>query len=151
MQVKDVMTRDVEVIYPMNSLMEAAQKMRALDIGMLPVFDGNHIVGMLTDRDITIRTTAEGLDPKITSVQDAMSPEVVHAYDDEDVSAAAQKMAERQLRRLIVLDRNRKLTGIVSIGDLAVDAHDDKMTGKALGRISSPGKQPAAGGRAIGE
>jgi len=150
MQVKDVMTRDVEVIYPMNSLMEAAQKMRALDIGMLPVFDGNHIVGMLTDRDITIRTTAEGLDPKITSVQDAMSPEVVHAFDDEDVSAAAQKMSERQLRRLIVLDRDRKLTGIVSIGDLAVDAHDDKMTGKALGRISSPGR-PAEGGRAIGE
>jgi CBS domain-containing protein len=142
MQVKDVMTRDVEVVYPMNSLMEAAQKMRALDIGLLPVFDGNHIVGMLTDRDITVRTTAEGLDPKITSVEAAMSPDVVHAFEDEDVSDVAQKMADRQLRRLIVLDRNRKLAGIVSIGDLAVDAHDDKMTGKALGRISSPGRLP---------
>ena len=142
MQVKDVMTRDVEVVYPMNSLMEAAQKMRALDIGMLPVFDGNFIVGMLTDRDITVRATAEGLDPKTTSVQEAMSPEVVHAYEDEDIDDAAQKMSDRQLRRLIVLDRNRKLAGIVSIGDLAIDSHDAKLTGKTLEKISFPGRNP---------
>ena len=105
MQLKDVMTRGVEVARPDETLMEAAQKMRALDVGPLPVADGIEIVGMLTDRDITVRATAEGLDPKSATVEEVMTPEVVFCYEDDDVKDAAKLMAENQLRRLIVLNR----------------------------------------------
>jgi CBS domain-containing protein len=97
---------------------------------------------MLTDRDITVRATAEGLDPKTTSVQEAMSPEVVHAYEDEDIDDAVPEDVRPPAAPVIVLDRNRKLAGIVSIGDWRVDSHDAKLTGKTLEKISFPGRNP---------
>jgi CBS domain-containing protein len=139
MQLKDVMARDVEVIAPDASLREAAEKMRALDIGSVPVCDGRRLIGMVTDRDITVRAVAEGRDPALARVRDVMTPDVTYCYEDDDVKDAARLMGERQIRRLAVLDRGSKqLVGMVSLGDVAVDTGDKKMAGDALRKISEP-------------
>jgi CBS domain-containing protein len=140
MQLKDVMTRDVEIVEFDTSLQDAANKMGTLDVGVLPVREGNQLVGMLTDRDITIRAVAAGRDPKQTTVGEVMSPDLVYCYEDQDVKVAAQMMADHQIRRLPVLNRDQQLVGIVSLGDLAVDLADDKLTGEALEEISEPAR-----------
>src|SRR5437870_4619814 len=121
MRVKDVMTRNVECASPDDSLQTAAQKMRDLDVGPLPVCEDDRLVGMVTDRDITLRGTAEGRDPKAAKVRQVMTPELVFCYEDQDVRDAADAMAAQQIRRLVVLNRDDRLVGIVSLGDLAVD------------------------------
>src|SRR5438067_768984 len=108
MQVREVMTRAVELVRPDSTLQEAARKMKDLDVGPLPVCDGERLVGMLTDRDITVRATAEGSDPKTARVRDAMTPEVLYCFDDEDVAEAARIMKDKQVRRLPVLNRDRR-------------------------------------------
>jgi CBS domain-containing protein len=113
------MTKGVEVVRPAETLQEAARKMKLLDIGPLPVCDGDKVVGMLTDRDITIRVTAEGLDPKHTKVRDIMSKDVITVQDDQDVQQAAELMQARKVRRVLVLNRDKRLAGIVSLADLA--------------------------------
>jgi CBS domain-containing protein len=138
MKVSEVMTRAVDVISPDSTLDEAAERMRRLDIGPLPVCDGDRLVGMITDRDITVRGTAESRDPVTTRVSEIMTPEVVFTYDDEDVKEAAKLMQDHQLRRLVVLSREKKLVGIVSLGDLAVETKDDKLKGQVLEEISQP-------------
>ncbi len=138
MQLKDVMTRDVEVIHPDATLQEAARKMKALDVGPLPVCDGERVVGMLTDRDITVRATAEGRDPTTTKVREAMTPEVVYLLEDQDTEEAAQLMQERQLRRLLVMGPDRHVVGIVALGDLAVETGDERRVGQVLEGISEP-------------
>jgi CBS domain-containing protein len=137
-RVKDVMTRDVEAIHADASLEEAARKMSMLDVGPLPVHDGEVLVGMLTDRDITVRAVAMGLDPIQARARDAMTPEVVSCFEDQDVQEAANLMQERKIRRLLVLDRNRRLVGIVSLGDLALETSDEKRVGEILETISEP-------------
>ena len=138
MQLKDVMTRDVEVVHPNATLEEAAAKMDSLDVGPLPVCDGNRLVGMVTDRDITVRATAAGKDPRTTPVREVMTDNVVHCFDDDDTNEAARLMEEQQIRRLVVLDRDKRLVGIVSLGDLAVATQDDQLSGEVLERISEP-------------
>jgi len=138
MKIKEAMTREVEVIHPNASITEAAEKMKNLNIGPLPVCDGTTVLGMITDRDITIRATAEGHDPKNTKVRDVMTPEVVHVFDDQDVEDAAKLMAEKQVRRLVVLNREKRLVGIIAMADVAVDAKKDKLTGQTLESISEP-------------
>jgi CBS domain-containing protein len=138
MQIKDVMTRGVEVIRPEDTLQEAARKMKSIDVGPLPVCDGERLVGMITDRDIILRATAEGRDPKTTPVKEAMTPGIVYVYEDQDLDEAAQLMKERQLRRLVVLDRNKRLVGILSLGDIAADTRDDKLSGDVLEKVSEP-------------
>jgi len=138
MKVREIMTRDVEVVPPDLTVAEAAEKMRALDIGPLPVCDGDRVVGMVTDRDITIRATAEGQDPHSTRVRDVMSEDVVSIFEDQDAADAAQMMRDKQIRRLIVLDRGKQLVGIVALGDLAVHTDDEATSGKALEGVSEP-------------
>lgn len=142
MKLENTMTRKVEVIRPGSTVREAAQMMRSLDVGPIPVVEDGRLIGMLTDRDITIRATAEGRDPNNTPVRDVMSPEVVFCYSDEDVETAAKLMSEKRIRRLPVMDRERKLVGIVSLADLAIDVHDQKMSGKVLADVSKPGHPP---------
>jgi CBS domain-containing protein len=140
MQLKDVMTRDVEIVDFDTPLQEAANKMSTLDVGVLPVREGNQLVGMLTDRDITIRAVAAGRDPKQTTVGEIMSPDLFYCYEDQDVNDAARMMADHQIRRLPILNRDQQLVGIVSLGDLAVDVANDKLTGEALEEISEPAR-----------
>jgi CBS domain-containing protein len=138
MKLRDVMTREVEVVHPEASVTEAAEKMRSLDVGPLPVCDGDRLVGMITDRDVTVRATAQGRDPGTVRVREVMTPDVFYCFEDEDVKNAAQIMRDRQVRRLVVLDRDKRLVGIVSLGDLAVDTGDDKLSGRTLEKISEP-------------
>lgn len=139
MKVNEIITHDPEVIRPETALIEAAQKMKSLDIGMLPVCDGDRLVGVITDRDIAVRGVAQGYDPKTARVQEVMTPEVIYCFDDEDVKDVAKKMEEKQVRRLPVLNREKRLVGIVSLGDLAVRTGKDKLAGEVLKRVSKPG------------
>ena len=127
MKVRDVMTPHVEVVHPDATLQEAAAKMERLDVGPLPVCDGRKIQGMLTDRDITVRATAKGRDPKTTRVREVMTEEVFYCFDDQDVSEAAEIMERAQIRRLVVVNQDKDLVGIVALGDLAVQADQGGM------------------------
>jgi CBS domain-containing protein len=139
MKVNEIITHDPEVIRPETALIEAAQKMKSMDIGMLPVCDGDRLVGVITDRDIAVRGVAQGYDPKTARVQEVMTPEVIYCFDDEDVKDVAKKMEEKQVRRLPVLNREKRLVGIVSLGDLAVRTGKEKLAGEVLERVSEPG------------
>jgi len=138
MQVSEVMTRRAECTGPEVTLQQAAERMRALDVGSLPVCDKDRLVGMVTDRDITLRCVAEGHDPRTDCVRDAMTAAVFYCFEDEDVAEAAQRMRIKQVRRLPVLNREKRLTGIVSLGDLAVEAGNEQLVGEALEGISEP-------------
>jgi CBS domain-containing protein len=139
MRVKDVMTHGAECVRPANSLQEAAQKMKNLDVGPLPVCgDNDRLVGMITDRDITVRAVAEACDPRTTTVKDVMTPDVVYCFEDQDVQEAARLMKEHQVRRLVVLNRDKRLVGIISLGDLAVETGDEQLAGKTLEEVSLP-------------
>ncbi len=134
MNVSEVMTRDVRVASPDDYLQSAAQMMQENDFGALPVGENDRLVGMLTDRDITIRAVAQGLDPQTRKVRDVMSSEVKFVYDDESVQDAARNMSELQVRRLPVVNREKRLVGIVSLGDLALN--EPRPAGEALSSIS---------------
>jgi CBS domain-containing protein len=136
--VRDVMTRGVETASPDTTIAEVARRMRDLDVGSLPVTDGNRLLGIVTDRDLSVRATASSKDPNTTRVREVMSPELAWVFDDEPADAAARVMRERQIRRLPVLDRSDRLVGVVALADLATDLGDDKLKGATLEEISQP-------------
>src|SRR5512132_2792622 len=136
MKVRDIMTRDVKIVSPADPLQAAAKLMEEYDFGMVPVGENDRLVGMLTDRDITVRAVARGLAPDRATVRDAMTTDVKYVYDDESVDDVSHHMSELQVRRLPVLNREKRLVGIVSLGDLAVK--DQKDAGAALHSISQP-------------
>lgn len=139
MRVFEFMTRNVECARPDESLAMAAQKMRDVDIGALPVCDDNGaVVGIITDRDITVRATADGCNPDATSVRDVMTPQILYVFDSQLDTQAAEIMKQNQIRRLPVLNRGKRLVGIVSLGDLAIDTQDEELAGTTLEAISAP-------------
>ena len=125
------------VLDPSTTLHEAASKMRALDSGVMPVGENDRLVGMITDRDMTVRAIAQGKSPT-SPVRDAMTPDVVYCFEDDDLKSAARKMEEHQIRRLIVLDRDKRLVGIASLGDLAVHTPSDRLAGEVTEAVSEP-------------
>ena len=137
MKVSDCMTRDVQMTSPEETLRDAAQAMVRLDAGVLPVSEGDRLVGMITDRDIAVRGVAEGRGPD-TKVAEVMSREVMYCYEDEDSAAVLRNMGDIQVRRLPVLNRDKRLIGIVSLADL-VAAGQTARAGDALGGIVRPG------------
>jgi len=139
MRVSEAMTAHVVTVPPDTSLMEAARLMRDSDLGPLPVCgDDGRIMGVLTDRDITVRATAEGKDPRATRVETVMTPEAVCCLDTDDVRRAAELMQSAQLRRLLVVKPDGRLAGIVSLGDIALQPVDDALVGQTLERVSEP-------------
>jgi CBS domain-containing protein len=138
MKVRDVMTPNVEVIEPDAPVQAAARKMKSLDVGSLPVCDGRRLVGMITDRDVAVRAVAEGLDPQQTAIRDIMTPKILYCFDDDDLERAAVIMHDQQIRRLPVINREKKLVGIIALGDLAVDMTDQELIGEVLEGISHP-------------
>lgn len=138
-QVKDVMTAGVRTMSPTDTVVQAAQAMEELDVGALPVCDGERMVGMVTDRDIVLRGVAQGLVPDSTALETVMSREVEWVFEDEDMGEAAARMQQLQIRRLPVLDREKRLVGIVSLGDLAAKGDTDQA-GEALADISEPAR-----------
>ena len=139
MKVREVMTRDVEVARPNDSIQSVAKQMAQLDVGSMPVCDGQRIQGMVTDRDITIRAVAQGLSSD-SPISQVMTGNLEYLYDDDDLDHAADKMADSQIRRLPVVDRDNQLVGIVSLGDLARE-HKEKVMGRTLEEISEPGRR----------
>jgi CBS domain-containing protein len=136
-KLKDLMSRDVKVIDPEMSIGEAAVQMRDGDFGMLPVGEDDRMIGTISDRDIAIRAVAEGKDSE-TKVRTVRSDGIAWAYEDDSVDKAVKIMSERQVRRLPVVDRDKRLVGIVALGDFAVDATQLRPAAEALSEISKP-------------
>lgn len=137
MLVSEIMTRDVRLAAPDWSIREAAQTMASIDSGFMPVADNDRLVGTITDRDIAVRAVAEGLGPE-TKVRDIMSKEVKYCFEDEKVSDVARNMADIQVRRLPVVNRDKRLVGVISLGDLAIDDAANEDAELALSGISEP-------------
>jgi len=137
MRIAEIMTRDVQSVTGDTDLQTVARHMRDLDVGVIPVVEGSRLVGVITDRDIVIRAVAAGEDAQRALVRDHMSPDPTTISPNEQVSRAAEIMAREQIRRLPVVE-DGTLVGILSIGDVAVDAGKDKLTGDALEQISEP-------------
>src|SRR5207248_1358696 len=138
MKVKDIMTKNPETVGPGTTVADVARLMRDLDVGIVPVVNEDQLMGVITDRDITIRVTAAGLAPFEVSVQDFLSPNPVSVSPNDDLDKARQVMADHQIRRLLVTEGN-KLVGILSIGDVATkDKSEDAETGETLEEISEP-------------
>jgi CBS domain-containing protein len=143
MRIADVMTRDVRVIQPDRTVRDAARLMDEMNVGALPVCDGRRLVGMITDRDITVRSTAAGIAPDRHSVREIMTDDVEWCFDDDDVDEIVEIMSRHQIRRIPVVDRNKRLVGIVALGDLATDVED--QASRALHRISTPSEPDRTG------
>jgi CBS domain-containing protein len=139
MKVSEVMTRDVQTVRPDQTARDAANFMLQADAGAIPVTEGDRLVGMITDRDIAVRGIAEGHGPD-TPVRDLMTNDIVSAREDDDVEDAATRMSEAQVRRLMVVDDQRRLCGIVSLGDLSRETDTD-CAAEALEGVSQPGGQ----------
>jgi CBS domain-containing protein len=132
------MTKEIEVVHPDDSLKEATQKMRVRDIGFLPVCDGDRLVGVVTDRDIILRSTADGTNPNASVGRDLMTSPVVYCFDDQDVEEAAKLMEEHQIRRVVVLSRDdKRLVGVVSLGDIATKGTKE-TSAEVLEKVSEP-------------
>lgn len=134
-KISEVMTSDVKVVRPDDSLQRAAALMADEDVGAIPVCDGERLQGMITDRDIAVRAVAKGLDAD-TSVREVMTEDLVWCKEDDDTQEVLGRMADRQIRRIPVIDADRKLVGIVALGDLAIE--DEENVDEALRDISLP-------------
>lgn len=137
MKISETMSRDVKLAAPSQTIREAAHMMADIDAGSIPVAENDQLVGMITDRDIAVRAVARGLGPD-TRVREVMSPNILYCFEDQDVSDVVNNMGDIQVRRLPVLNRQKRLVGIVSVGDLA-KTKATKAVGEALGEISKPG------------
>ncbi|MEQ8348443.1 MAG: CBS domain-containing protein [Sneathiellaceae bacterium] len=135
MQIKELMTSQVELCSPGTTLLEAAREMKKRGIGFLPVGDDDRLAGTVTDRDIVIRGVAAGHEPRIATVADVMSKEVLYLFEDQSLEEAAESLARNAVRRMPVVDRDKRLTGVISLGDLAAQGLSAEV-GDALVEIS---------------
>ena len=139
MKIVEIMTRDPELIDPNASIREAAKRMKNEDIGALPIGENDRLIGMVTDRDIAIRAVAEDRAAETTTVRDVMSEKVFYCFEDDDIEDAARCMAENQVRRLPILNRDKRLTGIVALADIAKTHEECEKT--ALEGVSEPSSE----------
>jgi CBS domain-containing protein len=143
MQLKEFVNSRVETVRSGDTLQRAAEKMRELDVGSLPVCDEGQLVGMITDRDITIRAVAKGSDPAAATVSEVMTPEVLWCFENEEVEEAARIMQEHQVRRILVLNEAKELVGITSLGELATATGDRLLGGETLESVSEESRASA--------
>lgn len=158
-QVAQVMTSGVRSMLPSDSLQFAAQAMDELNVGVIPVCDGERLIGMVTDRDITVRGVAQGRPADSTPISEVMSENVRWVFEDQSLDEAAAQMQYAQIRRLPVLDRNHRLVGMLALGDVATKTYGE-AAGDVLSNVSEPAEPdrsgnsaaagPAAGGLAAG-
>ncbi len=141
MNVKTCMSKDVRITAPNQSIREAARMMKEIDAGFLPVGEKDRLVGMITDRDIAVRAVAEGKGPD-TSVRDIMTQEVHYCFEDEDLETVADhQMSELKVRRLPVLNRDKRLVGIISLSDICRTGDYNELSAATLSSVSTPGGQ----------
>ena len=136
MKIHEIMTRNVECITPTLPIGKAAQKMLDLNVGFLPICEHDKLIGAVTDRDITIRSVAQGRDPRLTPISEIMTQDIFYCYDDEDVERVAQQMQEREVRRMVILNREKRLVGVASLGDIAKTSGEKQLAGETLGEIA---------------
>ena len=136
MKIREIMTRRVECIEPDTPIAKAAGKMRDLNVGFLPVCDNDRLVGTVTDRDIAVRSVAQGRDPRLAAVREIMTLQVFYCFEDDDVQNVAQSMRDKEVRRMLILERQKRLAGVVSIGDLAKALGEKQLAGETLGHIA---------------
>jgi CBS domain-containing protein len=139
MKVSEVMTRDVRLIEPTQTVRDAAKLMAEMDAGIMPIREGDRLVGMISDRDIAVRAVAEGKGPD-TPIREVMTEDVKYCYEDDDTEDVARNMADIQVRRLPVLTREKRLVGIISLGDMAM-SNGSSRVGEAVAGVSQPGGQ----------
>lgn len=138
MKIKDIMTKEVKYIDPNTTIKEAAHIMRDKDIGALPVGEKDQIIGVITDRDIAIRSIANGSDPQTETVKQIMTPKCLYCFEEDSVEETAKNMAENQIRRLPVMNKEKHLVGIISLADISIKA-SKQAAGEALQSISQKG------------
>jgi len=138
MKISEIMTPRFETINSTTTLTDAARRMKDLNVGFLPVQEGTSLIGVVTDRDIVIRALAENRAPESTQVKDIISSDIVYCFEDDSVEDAVRLMEDNQVRRLIVCRSDRTPVGIVSLGDIAVKAGEECLSGEALEQISEP-------------
>lgn len=143
MQAKELMTRTVECISPDTDIREIARIMRSLDIGFVPVCDNDRLIGTITDRDIILRVIADGKDPDDCVAREIMTENLCWCYDDQTAEEIANYMASQEVRRVVVLNRQKRLAGVISIGDLAKGGEQAKA-GEAIGTIAEAPSANAA-------
>jgi CBS domain-containing protein len=136
MKVQEIMSRGVVWVEPETTILQAAQKMRDLDVGFLAICENDRLVGTLTDRDIAIRSVAQGRDPREAPVREIMSADVFCGYADDDIERVSEYMQEKEVRRLLILDGDKRLVGVVSLGDIAKISGDQLLAGETLGHIA---------------
>jgi CBS domain-containing protein len=136
MKIHEIMARNVECISPGLPISKAAEKMRDEDIGFLPICEHDRVVGTVTDRDITVRSVAQGRDPRLAPVSEIMTSTVFHCYEDDDVETVAAKMREDEVRRMLIFNRNEQLVGVVSLGDIARAEGEVQIAGETLRDIA---------------
>jgi CBS domain-containing protein len=138
---REVMTREPACCQPTDTLVRVAETMKSEDVGAIPIVEGSsrQLVGMVTDRDIVVKALASGRSPEQTTVGEVMTTDLVTCREDEEVSSAVSRMAERQVRRIPVVDRGGSLTGIIAQADVATRVHKDVTTGELVEAISEPG------------
>jgi len=142
MKVREIMSSHVRQIGANAKLNEAADRMRQYDVGVLPIVEGNKTVGIITDRDIVVRAVAAGMDPRGTAVTEAMTPEVAYCNEEDEVGKAARIMEDQQLHRLLVLNQEGVVVGILSVGDLALKTSDQHLAYEVLERVCEPVRSP---------
>ena len=145
MRVSEAMTRDVRLANPGQSIRDVAKIMADIDAGAIPVQENDRLVGMITDRDIAVRAVAAGKGPD-TPVKDVMTRDIKYCYEDEDLDHVAKNMGDIRVRRLPVVNRDKRLVGIISLGDIATQAKPQKA-GEALSGVSQPGGQHSQSSR----
>src|SRR3954447_10697410 len=136
MKIHEIMTPNVECVEPTLPIGKAAEKMRDLDIGFLPICENGKLTGAVTDRDITVRSVAQGRDPRVAPVSEIMTQDIFFCYADEDVESVAEYMQENEVRRIVILNRQKKLVGVVSLGDIAKTSGEKELAGETLGEIA---------------
>lgn len=143
-QLKEIMSTNVVCLSPDTSVRDIAIKMKELDCGSIPVCDNDRLVGMVTDRDIVIKTLAGSTDPMSARARDVMTSPITYCYEDQDIGEAARIMEVKQIRRLVVLNREKRLVGIVSLGDLSLRSGNEELIQEILEKVSTPGAAKAA-------
>lgn len=138
MRAKDIMTKDVKMIRSESTLRRAAQLMKKHKIGILPIYDGGNIIGVITDRDIVLRSTSKGENPNKIKVKDIMTPRFVSCYEDQSLDKVAEQMENARLKRIPIVDYDNNLSGIISVGDFAI-RYSDKIAAKVFAKVSEQG------------
>jgi CBS domain-containing protein len=134
MKISEIMTTNVECVTPESSIPELAHKMKTLDVGFLGICDNDRLVGSVTDRDIVVRAIAGGRDVNSTTARDIMTPDVIWCSEDDDVKTVAEKMRDKEVRRIVILNKEKRLVGVVSLGDIS--KVEEKESGKTLKDIA---------------